>query len=80
MSSGAQFVVAAYGVVLFALVVYVIVLGLRTARIAREAELLARLVERDGSVEHDGSAARDEREPPEAREQPAAVSAESAEA
>ena len=45
MSSGAQFVVAAYGVVLFALLVYVVVLGLRTARIGREAELLARLVE-----------------------------------
>ncbi len=49
MSSGAQFVVAAYGVVLFALLVYVVVLGLRTARVAREAELLARLVEREGA-------------------------------
>ena len=45
MSTGAQYVVAAYAVVLFALLVYVLVLGLRTARIAREAELLARLVE-----------------------------------
>ena len=70
MSSGAQFVVAAYAVVLFALLVYVLVLGLRTARVAREAELLARLVERDGP------APRDEREPRDAREQPAAVSAE----
>jgi hypothetical protein len=70
MSSGAQFVVAAYGVVLFALLVYVIVLGLRTARVAREAELLARL------VEHDDAAAPDQREPRDAPEQPAAVSAE----
>lgn len=46
MSTGAQYVVAAYGVVLFGLLMYVVVLGLRTARMAREAELLARLVER----------------------------------
>ena len=44
MSTGAQYVVAAYGVVLFGLLMYVVVLGLRTARLAREAELLARLV------------------------------------
>lgn len=47
MSTGAQYVVAAYGVVLFALLVYVVVVSMRTARLAREAELLARLVERD---------------------------------
>ncbi|HEX2503953.1 MAG TPA: hypothetical protein VHK00_08415 [Miltoncostaeaceae bacterium] len=47
MSTGAQYVVAAYGVVLFGLLLYVVVLGLRTARLAREAELLARLAERD---------------------------------
>ena len=46
MSTGAQYVVAAYGVVLFALLVYVVAVGMRTARLAREAELLARLVER----------------------------------
>jgi CcmD family protein len=46
VSTGAQYVVAAYGVVLFGLLMYVVVLGLRTARLAREAELLARLVER----------------------------------
>lgn len=47
MSTGAQYVVAAYGVVLFGLLMYVVVLGLRTARLAREAELLARLAERE---------------------------------
>ena len=47
MSTGAQYVVAVYGVVLFALLVYVVVLGLRTARVAREAELLSRLVARE---------------------------------
>jgi hypothetical protein len=40
-----EYVVAAYGVVLFALLVYVVVIGLRSARQARETELLARLVE-----------------------------------
>ena len=49
MSTCAQYVVAAYAIVLFALLVYVLVLGLRTARIAREAELLARLVEPEGA-------------------------------
>lgn len=46
MSTGAQYVVAAYAVVLFALVMYAVVVGLRSARLAREAELLAMLVER----------------------------------
>lgn len=42
-----EYVAAAYGVVLFALLLYVVVVGLRSARLAREAELLARLVERE---------------------------------
>jgi hypothetical protein len=50
MSTGAQFVVAAYAVVLFAVLLYVIVAGLRTAHLAREAELLARLVEREAAA------------------------------
>lgn len=45
--SGDEYVYAAYGVILFALLLYVVVIGLRSARLAREAELLARLVERD---------------------------------
>jgi hypothetical protein len=40
-----EYVVAAYGVALFALLVYVVVIGLRSARQARETELLARIVE-----------------------------------
>jgi hypothetical protein len=47
MSTGAQYVAAAYGVILFVLLMYVVVIGLRSARIAREAELLAALAERD---------------------------------
>ena len=47
MSTGAQYVVAAYALVLGALLIYTVVIGMRTARLAREAELLARLVERE---------------------------------
>lgn len=43
MSSGAEYVVAAYGVMAFALVIYVIVAGMKRARLSREAELLDRL-------------------------------------
>lgn len=50
MSEGAKYVVAAYGVVLFALVMYVVAIGLKAGRMAREAELLARLVERRTAV------------------------------
>ena len=59
MSTGAQYVVAAYGVVLFALVMYVVVIGLKSARMAREAELLALLVER---AEEEGKEARTPRQ------------------
>ncbi len=41
-----DYVVAAFAVVWFVLLVYVAVVGLRTARITREVELLTRLVER----------------------------------
>lgn len=61
MDDGSQYVVAAYAVVLFALLLYVVVVALRTARIQREAELLARLVERDpppGRPPDDGAAER----------------------
>ena len=45
MSTGSQYVVAAYAVILFVLLMYVVVLGARTGRIAREVELLARVAE-----------------------------------
>ncbi len=47
MGSGTQYVVAAHAVIVAALLLYVVVVALRSARIAREAELLARLVEED---------------------------------
>ena len=53
-----EYVAAAYGVILFALLLYVVVVGLRSARLARDAELLARLVERE-AVERDEAAERD---------------------
>jgi hypothetical protein len=54
VNSGDEYVYAAYGVVLFALLLYVVVVGLRSARTAREAELMARLVEREVPPEADG--------------------------
>lgn len=42
-----SYVVAAYGVVGFALLVYVIVVLMKRARLAREAELLALLQKRE---------------------------------
>ena len=53
-----EYVAAAYGVVLFALLLYVVVVGMRSARLAREAELLARLVERE-EAEQDEAARTD---------------------
>lgn len=46
MSSGAQFVVASYAVILFGLVMYVVVLALKSARISREVELLSKILDR----------------------------------
>ncbi len=57
MSEGAKYVVAVYGVVLFALVMYVVAIGMKAGRMAREAELLARLVERRAARDEDGGPA-----------------------
>ncbi|MGI9540312.1 MAG: hypothetical protein ACR2N6_09195 [Miltoncostaeaceae bacterium] len=46
MSSGSQFVVAAYAVILFALVMYMVIIAMKSARIGREVELLSRIIER----------------------------------
>ena len=54
MSEGAKYVVAAYGVVLFALVMYAVAIGMKAGRMAREAELLARLVDRHVARDEDG--------------------------
>ncbi len=54
MSGGTQYVVAAYAVIWCVLVLYMIVTGLRTARLAREAELLVRLVDERTQAHGDG--------------------------
>jgi len=57
MSGGTQYVVAAYAVIWVVLILYVVALGLRTARVAREAELLVRLLdERDQRTSADEAA------------------------
>ena len=51
-----DYVVAAFAVVWFVLLMYVAVVALRTSRIAREVELLTRLVERRGGEPRDPAA------------------------
>ena len=43
MGSGVESVVAAYGVMGFALLIYLVVAAMKRARLSREAELLERL-------------------------------------
>ena len=43
MGSGVEYVVAAYGVMGFALLIYLVVAAMKRARLSREAELLERL-------------------------------------
>jgi hypothetical protein len=57
VSTGAQYVVAAYAVVLGALLLYVVVVGMRLARLGRQAELLARLVEEEPEEAREARAA-----------------------
>jgi hypothetical protein len=57
VSTGAQYVVAAYAVVLGALLLYVVVVGMRLARLGRQAELLARLVEEEPEEAREAQAA-----------------------
>ena len=46
-----EFVVAAYAVIWFGLVMYMVLLGARTARLGRDLELLARVVDSERSGE-----------------------------
>lgn len=43
-----EYVVAAYAVIWVLLVLYVVAIGMRTSRLAREAELLARMIDERG--------------------------------
>ena len=46
MSGGAQYVVAAYAVIWFLLLAYVVVLGARSARVGRQVEVISRMFDR----------------------------------
>jgi CcmD family protein len=64
MSTGTQYVVAAYAVIWFVLMLYVVVVAARTQRIARELEVVLRLAEERGeesldAVPHDEAAPRE---------------------
>lgn len=70
MSEGAKYVVAAYGVVLFALLMYVVAIGMKAGRMAREAELLARLVERRVERDEGGEPEAEDLSPADAKAAP----------
>ena len=61
MSGGAQYVVAAYAVIWFLLLAYVVMLGARTARVGRQVEAIMRMLDRQeggqGGAQDDGQAA-----------------------
>jgi len=62
VNGGDQYVVAAYAVIWVILLLYVVLNGMKTAKLAREAELLSRLVaEREPSVPAEGGGAPSER-------------------
>jgi len=56
MSGGAQYVVAAYAVIWFLVLAYVLVLGARTARVGRQVEAITRMLDRREGREGDDAA------------------------
>lgn len=56
MSGGAQYVVAAYAVIWFLVLAYVVMLGARTARVGRQVEAIMRMLDRR-EAQGDGDAA-----------------------
>ena len=62
MSGGAQYVVAAYAVIWFLLLAYVVMLGARTARVGRQVEAIMRMLDRqEGGPDADRPAAEPEK-------------------
>ena len=53
MADGVEFVVAAYAVIWLGMLLYVLSVGLKLARMAREVELLGRILGDDDSPEAD---------------------------
>jgi CcmD family protein len=58
MSGGYQYVVAAYAVIWFLVLAYVVMLGARTSRIGRQVEAITRMLDRRDAAADD--VARDE--------------------
>ena len=56
MSGGSQYVVAAYAVIWFLVLAYVVVLGARTARVGRQVEAITRMLDRREGLEGDDGA------------------------
>ncbi len=57
MTGGSQYVVAAYAVIWFLVLAYIVLLAARTARVSRQVEAISRLLERKGmNPDEDGDA------------------------
>jgi CcmD family protein len=54
MTGGSQYVVAAYAVIWFLVLAYIVMLGARSARVSRQVEAISRLLERKGMAPDDG--------------------------
>jgi len=54
MSGGSQYVVAAYAVIWFLVLAYIVMLAARTARVSRQVEAISRLLDRKGMAPDDG--------------------------
>ncbi len=59
MSGGAQYVVAAYAVIWFLVLAYVVMLGARTARVGRQVEAMMRMLDRRDAERSDSETAED---------------------
>ena len=54
MTGGSQYVVAAYAVIWFLVMAYVVMLAARSARVSRQVEAITRMLERRGDLPTDG--------------------------
>lgn len=59
MTGGAQYVVAAYAVIWFLVLGYVVMLGARTARVGRQVEAMMRMLDRRDAERSDSETAED---------------------
>ena len=54
MTGGSQYVVAAYAVIWFLVMAYVVMLAARSARVSRQVEAITRMLERRGELPPEG--------------------------